>query len=156
MNRAAALLLPLLLITACRSEDDRPQVDAESARTAERTACVTEYLLERARDDLETVTEMLPEAGEELGRHARGPDAIIAFTRAYLQQAEVAAAHFAHRDSSLNAATTREDSARYAQRAESLRLSPPEAEGLEENVSLAYQRNLQMYLNDPELHCNEE
>jgi HPt (histidine-containing phosphotransfer) domain-containing protein len=153
MRRAFPPLL-LLLLAACPRPDAAPRVDAEEARAAARMACATSHLLARAQEDLETLAGALPEAPDGAATRTTGPAAVLAFSRAYQQHAELSAARFAHVDSALNAARTLEDSARYDERARAFRISRPEQETLEGNVATAYQRNLEALLTDPEHPCN--
>jgi len=155
MRPAVLILSCLLLVAACREPEPAPNVHPTTAREAARMACATEYLLERAREDLATLTEALPGAGEDAGARTGGASALLVFSRAYLQYAEVAAGRYTHLGTALNA-RTREDSAYHVQRAAEYALSPPADDTLEGNVALAYGRNVSAVLDDPEHPCNVE
>lgn len=158
MQRILPLML-LVLFVACRQQDAAgeapPSVDAAEARDAARMACATAHLLAQAHEDLETLTGVISESAGGAAQRPSGPGAVLAFSRAYQQRAELAAARFAHLDSAFNVARTGEDSARHTERARSFRTSPPAPETLEGRVAAAYQRKLEAVMGDPEHRCND-
>ena len=145
MRRLA--LLSMIVLAACGDgEEEVPPQVAEARADAARRACVAEELLNIGREDLATVEASVGSAGPVA-------EAASAFTRAFVQHAELRHSVFSLTDSSRNHAATPADSARYAQAAAGIQIVAPEAGSLEANVFADYERKAATILADPEHPC---
>lgn len=149
------LVLAASLLAACADEDGPapvPEAVLEERRSAERSACISDELLQRADDQVELLAQVsgAGEGGEPQGVGA----APYRFALAYRQHAALRATTFAHRDSAVNHATSPEDSARHVRVVEQMVYRAPEAGSLEGNIVESYTRDFERIHSDPDHRCN--
>ena len=138
--------LPLALICALAACGDREEaasndMTAEQALAA-RGACVGELLARTAQEDLQTL--------EASGT----PEAIMMFSRALLQHAQLRYAVLAQTDSALNHSETTQDSIRHMQAADQFEIVLPAPGTVEANVITDYERRANAILADADHPCN--
>ena len=144
-------LLPVLICLAAGCADDAEEAAAGSEMTeqqalAARHACAAEELVKTAADDLATI-----EQGFSGGA---APEGLVAFSRAFLQHAQLRYTAYAHQDSAANHSSTPEDSVRHTQTANSIQIIPPRAGTLEANVLNSYSEKASAILADADHPCN--
>ena len=138
--------LPLALIcalAACGDRDEAPPTDMTADQAlAARHACVGELIARTAQEDLETLAT------------TGTPEAIVMFSRALLQHAQLRYAVFAQTDSALNHSQTPQDSARHMLAADQFEIVVPSAGTMEANVIQDYERRANTILADTDHPCN--
>ncbi len=158
-RKLRCLLVLQVLLVGCGDEEaaelEREQTALETR--AQRSACIGTELLAEAASDYETLRgDPSGSPAEANPVIAQALQASIAFSRAYLQHAEIRQTVYANVDSAYNLATSPSDSVRYVQRADATEISSPEPGTVEANVMDAYNQNFAALAGDPDFPCNWE
>lgn len=136
----AALLCCSVL--ACGDDAGPTPEQIETRDVAARQACISTRLAQRAVDELQTLENLLGNAGP------------VGFQRAYEQHASLRLAVFAQLDSALNHSATAEDSTRHAAAARGIQIRLPTPGSVEDNVIRSYETNFAAIFNDSDHPCN--
>jgi hypothetical protein len=151
-------ILLILLLGGCRDEVAREA--SEAVRTereiAYRQACAANVIARDAEENLEILEATFAITGQSSDGaiSQQTTSALVAYSRAYQQHAELRASAYAYLDSAVNHSSSTADSARYMTRAASFSIRTPTAGTVEANVMTAYANSLYSLLSDNNHRCN--
>ena len=142
-------MLAVVLLGGC-GMFDRESPEALARRQAiAREACIHDALASHGRASLREMERMLGATGPGAG------SAVLEYTRAYSDLAELRATQVAYVDSAMNHARASADSVRYARTAAQYAARLPEPGTLEGNITGAHARDLAILRADTAHPCNQ-
>lgn len=146
--------LVALALAGCEAESGVPPEVQRRRVDAARDACIAAELERRAEENVSSLEEMLSAAESDPSALAGAGSAALRFARVYEQHATLRAVRAAHVDSSFNHSARAADSARHVERAEAVRVHPPERGTVEANVLSSYENDFSSIRTDPDHPCN--